>query len=74
MDRVAQEVTPLGMIDYTYDAVGRRQTMQVTGQPVVNYTYDDAGRLTDIRKQKKGGQVYTLDKKQGIKRGKNGAA
>ena len=49
MDRIAQEVTPLGTIDYTYDTVGRRQTMQVAGQPVVNYDYYDNGWLENIR-------------------------
>jgi YD repeat-containing protein len=35
MDRIAQEVTPIGTIDYTYDNVGRRKTMTVLGQPAV---------------------------------------
>jgi len=38
MDRISQEATPLGTIDYTYDNVGRRKTMTVSGQPIVNYT------------------------------------
>lgn len=37
MDRIAQEVTPLGTIDYTYDAAGRRKTMTVLGQPAVPF-------------------------------------
>lgn len=48
MDRIAQEATPLGTIDYTYDVIRRRTSMTVAGQPVVNYTYDDASRLTKI--------------------------
>ncbi len=49
MDRIAQEITPLGMIDYTYDNVGRRKTMQVAGQPVVNYDYYDNGWIENAR-------------------------
>ncbi len=49
MDRIAQEVTPLGTIDYAYDNIGRRKTMQVTGQPVVNYDYYDNGWLENVR-------------------------
>jgi RHS repeat-associated protein len=45
---VIEEVTPLGRIDYTYDALGRRDSMTVAGQPAVDYTYDANGRLTDI--------------------------
>ena len=47
-DKVATETTPLGSISYTYDAIGRRTSMTVTGQPAVNYTYDTGGRLNDI--------------------------
>ncbi|MBI5674455.1 MAG: RHS repeat protein [Nitrospirae bacterium] len=47
-DRISQEVTPLGTIDYTYDKLGRRETMTVAGEPVVTYTKDDAGRMTKI--------------------------
>jgi YD repeat-containing protein len=36
MDRIAQETTPLGTINYTYDQNGRRVSMTVAGQPVVN--------------------------------------
>jgi RHS repeat-associated protein len=47
-DKVVQEVTPLGTISYTYDAIGRRTSMTVTGQPAVNYGYDVNNRLTGI--------------------------
>ena len=47
-DKVASETTPLGSISYTYDAIGRRTSMTVTGQPTVNYTYDTGGRLNGI--------------------------
>ena len=47
-DRVAQESTPQGVVNYIYDAVGRRASMTVTGQPTVSYSYDDASRLTGV--------------------------
>ncbi|UVT15731.1 MAG: RHS repeat protein [Nitrospira sp.] len=48
LDRLTQEVTPQGQIDYTYDNASRRATMTVAGQPQVTYTYDNANRLTGI--------------------------
>jgi YD repeat-containing protein len=48
LDRLTQEVTPQGQIDYTYDNASRRTSMTVAGQTVVNYTYDNANRLTTI--------------------------
>ncbi len=48
IDKAIQEITPLGSISYTYDALGRRTSMTVAGQPEVNYQYDPAGRLTGI--------------------------
>ena len=48
-DRIAQVVTPFGAIDYTYDNVGRRETMTVAGQAVVNYDYYDNGWIENIR-------------------------
>ncbi|MBI5674452.1 MAG: hypothetical protein HZC48_01325 [Nitrospirae bacterium] len=60
-DRISQEVTPLGTIDYTYDKLGRRQTMTVAGEPDVTYTYYDNGRLKDvIRKIGTKSRTYTL--------------
>lgn len=47
-DKVVQEVTSLGTINYTYDAIGRRTSMTVCGQPTVNYAYDANSRLTGI--------------------------
>ncbi len=47
-DKVVQEVTPLGTIDYTYDAIGRRTSMTVSRHPTVNYAYDSNSRLTGI--------------------------
>lgn len=48
LDRLTQEVTPQGQIDYTYDNASRRTSMTVAGQTAVTYTYDNANRLTQI--------------------------
>ena len=48
LDRLTQEVTAQGQVDYTYDNASRRTSMTVAGQPAVNYTYDNANRLTQI--------------------------
>ncbi len=34
LDRLISETTPQGSISYSYDAAGRRTTMQVAGQAV----------------------------------------
>lgn len=48
LDRLTQEVTPQGQLDYVYDNASRRTSMTVAGQTAVNYTYDNANRLTTI--------------------------
>ena len=56
LDRMTQEVTPQGEVNYTYDKGGRKTTMTVkngapgaqTTQPAVTYGYDNADRLTQI--------------------------
>jgi YD repeat-containing protein len=48
LDRLTEEETPEGTVDYTYDDAGRRATMTVAGQTAVSYTYDNADRLTGI--------------------------
>ncbi|ALA58606.1 RHS repeat-associated core domain-containing protein [Nitrospira moscoviensis] len=48
LDRLTQEVTAQGTINYTYDNASRRATMTVVGQPQVTYTYDNANRLTQV--------------------------
>jgi len=48
LDRLTQEATPQGTVNYTYDNAGRRTTMQVVGQPQVAYTWDNTNRLTAI--------------------------
>ncbi len=47
-DRLTEETTPQGTVNYTYDADGRRATMTVAGQTAVSYAYDDAHRLMSI--------------------------
>jgi RHS repeat-associated protein len=48
LDRLTQEVTAQGTVNYTYDNASRRATMTVVGQTAVTYTYDNANRLTAI--------------------------
>jgi len=48
LDRLTQEVTAQGTVNYTYDNASRRATMTVVGQSQVVYTYDNANRLTTI--------------------------
>jgi YD repeat-containing protein len=50
-DDLTSETTPQGTISYTYDNIGRRTSMTVTGQPTVNYSYDENGRVTSISQQ-----------------------
>ena len=48
LDRLIQELTPSGVVDYQYDALGRRTTLVADGQTPVVYTYDAASRLVGI--------------------------
>ncbi len=49
LDRLTQEITAQGTVNYTYDNASRRATMTVVGQTVVTYTYDNANRLTQMQ-------------------------
>ncbi len=49
LDRLTQEVTPQGTVNYTYDNASRRATMTVVGQTQVVYIYDNANRLTQVQ-------------------------
>ncbi|OQW45417.1 MAG: hypothetical protein A4C66_01545 [Nitrospira sp. HN-bin3] len=49
LDRLTQEITPQGTVNYTYDNASRRATMTVAGQTQVTYTYDNANRLTQVQ-------------------------
>ena len=49
LDRLTQEVTAQGTVNYTYDNASRRATMTVVGQTQVVYTYDNANRLTQVQ-------------------------
>lgn len=48
VDKVIQEITPLGSISYGYDAIGRRTKAEVAGQEPVYYSYDPIGRLVGL--------------------------
>lgn len=48
LDRLTQETTAQGQVNYGYDAASRRTSLTVAGQPAISYTYDNASRLTQI--------------------------
>ena len=48
LDRLKQEVSPQGQVNYNYDAAGRRTLFTVSGLASVSYQYDNANRLTQI--------------------------
>ncbi|HEX5685597.1 MAG TPA: RHS repeat-associated core domain-containing protein [Ideonella sp.] len=56
LDRLEQETTPQGEVNYTYDAGGRRETMRIkngapgsqVARPLITYTWDKANRLRQI--------------------------
>jgi RHS repeat-associated protein len=48
LDRLTQELTPQGTVEYLYDTIGRRTNMIVNGQTPVSYQYDSASRLTQV--------------------------
>ena len=49
LDHLTSEVTAQGTVSYTYDAAGRRLSMQVSGRPAVLYSYDAGGRITAVQ-------------------------
>jgi YD repeat-containing protein len=49
LDRLTQEVTAQGTVNYTYDNASRRATMTLVGQTQVTFTFDNANRLTQDR-------------------------
>ena len=48
LDRVTQEVTPQGIVTYTYDAISQRLTMRANAQPPVTYGYDANSQLSHV--------------------------
>jgi RHS repeat-associated protein len=48
LDRLTQEVSPQGQVNYAYDAANRRSRLTVSGLSAVTYQYDNANRLTQI--------------------------
>ncbi len=49
LDRLTQEVTAQGTVNYVYDNASRRTSMTVVGQTQIVYTYDNADRLTTVK-------------------------
>lgn len=48
LDRVTQEVTPQGIVRYSYDAISQRLTMRANAQPPVTYGYDANSQLSQV--------------------------
>ena len=48
LDRLVQELTPQGVINYSYDSIGRRTSMTANGLAPVTYGYDSASRLIQV--------------------------
>jgi RHS repeat-associated protein len=48
LDRLSKEISAQGVVEYTYDALGRRTTMTANGATPVSYGYDAASRLTQV--------------------------
>ncbi len=48
LDRLTQETNPRGTVNYSYDVLGRRTSLNVNNQRTLNYSYDDNDRLTMI--------------------------
>ena len=48
VDRLVQELTPQGTVQYTYDALGKRTSMTANSQSSVGYQYDATSRLTQV--------------------------
>jgi len=58
LDRLTQELTPQGTVQYQYDSITRLTNMTVNGQTPVSYQYDSASRLTQVAQ---GTQVVGLE-------------
>src|SRR5581483_10210527 len=48
LDRLTEEMSPQGQVDYQYDAASRRTQLTVSGLSAVGYQYDSANRLTQV--------------------------
>lgn len=48
LDRVTQEVTPQGIVRYTYNAISQRLTMRANAQPPVTYGYDANSQHSNV--------------------------
>ena len=58
LDRLVASTTPLGMLTYAYDRLGRRTSMTAAGQPPETYTYDANSQLRQVTR---GLQSVTID-------------
>ena len=47
-DRLVEEITPHGVVRYTYDSLGRRRTVGVDGAVATMYEYDRNSRLRTL--------------------------
>lgn len=57
-DRITQEQTPQGIVNYTYDLAGRRTTMTPASQAQIVYAYDNANRLASIVQSGQGASFF----------------
>lgn len=48
LDLLTSETTPLGVVSYVNDALGRRSSMTTPGQTALTYGYDSGDRLNQI--------------------------
>jgi len=48
LDRVRQEVTPQGIVNYTYDVLSRRLSLRANAQQPVTYSYDANSQLSQV--------------------------
>lgn len=46
--KLIRQASPFGVVHYTYDGFGRRQSTAVDGEPVLLYSYDSLSRLTSV--------------------------
>ena len=48
LDRLTQEITPQGIVNYSFDAANRKTSMTASGSTPVNYGYDNGNRLLTV--------------------------
>jgi YD repeat-containing protein len=60
-DKITSETTSLGIVKYTYDALGRRTSMSPSDEITVNYQYDADGRLIEVSRADLGSVKINYD-------------